>query len=228
MERVRKHLDMRGTNLQEQRRCFNMLFKESQRTVVNLWAFTIFERAVVMETQTSMYALTQAVNKEKDLQIYFALLVSFMTLIKALLDAHGQVGNLLRTHQTVMNQMKSLMQETLEHEPDEAKEAENDFTTPIEKFKAWLMGLPGPGDLPTEEGVLKEARQAKMIILLGMRFGTLALLLILAHAFVKLVMAPYCEYGFWNVPLYKASLDRYGCVDLSNVPQIIKAHREGH
>jgi len=216
MERVCKHLEMRGTGLAEQKRCFDMMYKETQHMVVNLWAYIIFERAVVMESQTSMYALIISLNQKSDHQIFFALLISFMTLIKALVDAHFQVGMLLRTHKQVMEDCKKLM--------DQQSEAENDdFTSPFEKFKAWLMGLPGPGDLPTQEDILLEARRAKIIIFLGMRLGTLALLLILVHAFVKLVMAPVCEYGFWNLPLGKASLARYGCVDLSGVDSIMKA-----
>jgi len=222
MERVRKHLKLRGTshtNLQEQRRCFDMLFKESERMVLSLWLFTIFERAIVMETQTSMYALIQAVNKERDLQIYLTLFVSFMSLIKALVDAGCQARNLLRTHRQVIEQIQSL-EEQPPYEP------ENDFTTCIEKFKTWLMRLPGPGDLPTQAGVLLEARRAKMIIVVGMVFGTVALLLILSHAFAKLVMVENCVYGFWNVPLDSASLRRGGCVDLSHVEAIVKARGE--
>merc|ERR1711879_503541 len=106
-----------------------------------------------METQTWMFALVRAVNKEHDPQLQFTLFVSFTTLIKALFDARCQLANLLGTHQQLMDQMKLLMDDQPLREWDMA---ENNFMTPIEELKAWLMGLPEPGELP--EGVLLKAR----------------------------------------------------------------------
>jgi len=213
MERVRKHLKIRGNGLEEQRRCFDMLYKESQRTVVRLWAFTILERTVVMEVQTWWCALMQAVAKEHDYQMYSLLVVSLLSLIKDFLGFGCETLALLRTHQELMDQIQQLEQPPYE---------ENKFTAPFEKFKACLLNLPGPGDLPAQEGILREARRAKVMIV-GMCLGTLVLLLILIHASVKLVMVRYCEYGFWNLPLSLASFQREGCVDMSHIRSIMEA-----
>lgn len=132
-----------------------------------------------------------------------------------------------------MNQIKDLREKDLEFDADVQPEVEHDsddvsaFEGPIEKFKTYLMRLPKPGDLPVQGGVLLEARRAKMIIVIGMRFGTVALFLILVHVFAKLLMAHVCDYGLWNVPHDKVSLQNWGCVDLSNVKMLMDARARG-
>jgi len=125
-------------------------------------------------------------------------------LANAFCDALSQISKLLGAHQEVMNQIKGLrekdseldadFQQELEHDSDESKA----FETPFEKLKTCLMRLPKPGDLPVQGGVLLEARRAKMIIVIGMIFGTVALFLILVHVFAKLVMSRVCDFGLWN------------------------------
>jgi len=204
LRRIHKHCDLRGTKLEEQHRCFKMLYTETQRQVVKLWAL----------------------KKGSDSQLYFTLFISVFSLITALFEAWSKATTLLSAHEELMDRMKLLMERASEHE-SEANDAAQAavFTTTIQKVRAWLMGLPEPGDLPIENGVLLEARRAKEIIL-WMRFGTLVLLLIIVHAFVKLVMAPYCTYGFWNFPWDMEGLKRQGCVDLSRIAPIMEArHR---
>lgn len=236
MERVRQHLDMKkasGTDFSEQRRCFDMLRDSSLRMVMKLWMFTILEKSVFMETQTSMYALIRALNKNGDGEVNLVLLISFLCLAKAFCDTRSQISSLLGAHTAVMNQIKGLREKDLELDADVQQELEHDsddvkaFEGPFEKLKTYLMRLPKPGDLPVQGGVLLEARRAKMIVLIGMRFGTVALFLILVHVFAKLVMAHVCDYGLWSVPHDKVSLRNWGCVDLSNVKMLMDARAQG-
>jgi len=236
MERVRQHLDMKkasGTDFSEQRRCFDMLRDSSLRMVMKLWMFTILEKSVFMETQTSMYALIRALNKNGDGEVNLVLLISFLCLAKAFCDTRSQISSLLGAHTAVMNQIKGLREKDLELDADVQQELEHDsddvkaFEGPFEKLKTYLMRLPKPGDLPVQGGVLLEARRAKMIILIGMRFGTVALFLILVHVFAKLVMAHVCDYGLRSVPHDKVSLRNWGCVDLSNVKMLMDARAQG-
>jgi hypothetical protein len=226
LRRIHKHCDLRGTKLEERQRCFRMLYNETQRQVVKLWAFTICEKAVVMEIQISMFALIRALKKGSDYQLYFILFISVFGLITALFEAWSKATTMLHAHEELMDRMK-FMEQASEHESeaDDAAQAAV-FTTTIQKFKAWLMDLPEPGDLPIENGVLLEARRAKEIIL-WMRVGTLVLFLIIVHGFFKLVMAPYCTYGFWNFPLDVESLGHLGCVDLSRIAPVMEARRHG-
>jgi len=223
MERAVQHLELRGNTLAEQKRCFNMLYRETQRAAVQLWVVTICEKAVVMESQTSMYAMLRALNQGSDRQIYFTLFISFIGLVKALFDAHCQADRLKRTYEDLMEQMRiGQAQSTAMPGTDAAK-----FFTPRQRFKAYMMGLPRPGELPTDEDILLQARQAKQIIVLGMRFGTFVLALILLHTFIKLVAAPSCKYGFWNFPLNVPRLEHYGCADLSGVQRVEEARLRG-
>jgi len=222
MERTRQHLELRGEDLVQQQRCFDMLYRETQRAAFWLWGVTICEKAVVMESQTSMYAMLRALDQGSDRQIQFTLFISFIGLVKALFDAHCQVARLKRTHKEVMVQMKELM---LKSQEDEGAAEAAGFTTPLERIKACLFGLPRPGELPIEKDILREARRAKLIIVFGMRFGTIFLALILVHTFIKLVAAPRCKYGFWNFPLDWPSLEQYGCVDLSGIKLVEEARR---
>jgi len=222
MQRVREHLLRRGCTPEEQHRCFEMLFQETRRTAFRLWFMNIFEKAVIIETQTTMYALLKAIEGDDDYICLFALGISFLCLVNCLTVAVGHWLSLRRTHKEVIDQIKSLMQEQEDQVDQEGERCRNigkdEFGTRLEKCKGWLLGLPCDRSLPTGRKVLAEARRSKAAITLRMGFGSLALFLFLVHTFVKLMMASYgCKQGSWNIPISLSSLGDHGCVDVKEV-----------
>merc|ERR1719410_729983 len=101
MKRVHQHLDMKkasGTDFSEQRRCFDMLRNASLRMVIKLWMFTILEKSVFMETQTSIYAFTRALNKNSDSEVIFVILISFLCLAISFCETCSKISSFLGEH----------------------------------------------------------------------------------------------------------------------------------
>jgi len=211
-----EELDSFGSDLKDQYRCFDMVFKETQRTSFRLWWINILEKAVIMETQSSMYSLIRATRAENDYQTLFALIVSFLCLAHALCIACFHLASLRSTHKKAVDSISKMVHPLNQEEQDNAE-----FETCIERWKTRLFCLPRAGTLPTRGQVLSQARRSKYAITLRMGLGIFVLFLILMHTFVKLVMAAaVCKYGLWNIPTPFMDFENYGCVDLSSIPDL--------
>jgi len=222
MARVCEHLETCDSDVEEQKRCFDMLEKETRSCCFRLWCITVFEKTLILETQVTMYALHKAMGYGHDHWAIFAIWVSWLTLLKTLIVAGKQLLSVQSTYEKVLNKLTGLRQQQ--------QDEDENFAAPLGRCRrceqclrarAWcaecLFGLAAEGSLPKRGKVLSAARKSKMWII-NMRFGIGVLLAILVHTLVKFIMAAhFCHDGFWNIPYDKSSFDAWGCVDMSNV-----------
>jgi len=207
-ENQKKEPKMRQTPAKKEHRCFDIVFKVTQRISFCLWFIKICEKAVIMEAEVTMYAFVKATSADFDVQVLLALIISYLSLVNALCVACVQLWRLLATHKQAVDCISSRRDQEEQHTAE--------FETCLERCKTCLFRLPRAGTLPSHEGVLSMARRAKVAIILRIGGGIFVLFVVLLHTLVKLVMAHVCEYGLWNVPMRSSDFEDRGCVDLSS------------
>lgn len=224
MARVCEQLKTCATDIEEQEhrqeqseqrqcRCFEMLEKEARICVFRLWYINIFEKAVILETQVTMYALHVAMGHGHDYWAISSICISLLTSLHTVVVACKQLWSLRDMHKKAVNQLNGLMQQQQDQE-----DGEKMFGRCMNR----LMGLAPEGCLRGK--VLSAARSSKMYINLRMGLGICALLIILIHVLVKFIMAARgCPRGFWNIPTDISSLYAHGCVDMSGILDTIKS-----
>jgi len=213
MARVCKHLQTCESDSDKQRRCFEMLRKQSRSCGFRLWLINILEKAVILETQVTMYALHRAMGHGHGYLAVSSICISLMTLLHTLVVAFQQLKSLEDTYEKAVSQLKGLTQHQQDQEDGGVDENLETFSGQCEE--RWT-GLAPEGSLRGK--VLSAARASKMSIVLQMRLGIFVLIVILLHTIVKFIMAARgCEQGFWNIPKDFSSLRAYGCVDMSGI-----------
>jgi len=199
MQRVINHEERKGSTLERQKRCFDMLFQETRAAAYRLWYINMFEKAVVLETQATMHGLLRASPKYHDPQAFFAICTSSLSLVNAFYLSWCHLRRLRKAHEEALGKIKK--ERLKPPQEDQGEEISHDANyARTEWCKARLLGLPCDGTLSMHEE-LSAAFRSRCAIFLRMRFGIIALFVILVRALVKFVVAAYvCEHGFWNIP----------------------------
>jgi len=192
-------------NIEGWTRAYDILYREFHFNLIRLFLVNLLEKSWMLEAQTTVFAISRCLmpldsSSRYDGQMVMSLLLSFLTFMKVIYDAVDQ-------HNMVCKMWKTA--------------SEHDRISLVELFRPRVGALASIGfgsQLSKEEQEWADLRRNKRKVLRIWLFFFVTFVFLLGfffHCLAKFVMAFYCEYSLWNIPLsHKPHQDALGCVDV--------------